>query len=135
MRVAAIQLEAVPADVDANLQASEQLCDEAAAAGAEAIVLPEFFTTGIGFLPELVDAALPPDGAATELLQALARRHGALVGGSFLCRDDDGHIRKRVLPRAPGRDARRAPRQGPADDVGELLLRRWLRRRCRRGPA
>ena len=84
MRVAAIQLEALPADVDANLQASERLCDEAAARGAEAIVLPEFFTTGIGFLPELVDAALPPDGAATKLLQALARRHGALVGGSSI---------------------------------------------------
>jgi predicted amidohydrolase len=93
MRVGAVQLEALPADVDANLEASERLCDAAAAQGAEAIVLPEFFTTGIGFLPELVDAALPPDGAATQLLQALARRHGALVGGSFLCRDGDGHIR------------------------------------------
>lgn len=93
MRVGAVQLEAFPADVDANLEASERLCDAAAAQGAEAIVLPEFFTTGIGFLPELVAAALPPDGAATQLLQALAKRHGALVGGSFLCRDDDGHIR------------------------------------------
>jgi predicted amidohydrolase len=101
MRVAAVQLEAVPADVAANLAACERLAGEAAAQGAEAIVLPEFFSTGIGFLPELVDAALPPDGAATELLRGLARRHGALVGGSFLCRDPDGDVRNAFLLARP----------------------------------
>jgi predicted amidohydrolase len=101
MRVAAIQLEAVPADVAANLAACERLAGAAAAQGAEAIVLPEFFTTGIGFLPELVDAALPPDGEATDLLVSLATRHGALVGGSFLCRDADGHIRNAFLLARP----------------------------------
>ena len=82
MRCAAIQLEAVPADVDANLAATERLVEQAAAAGAKTIALPEFFTTGIGFLPELAEAALPPDGKATELLLGLARRHGAMIGGS-----------------------------------------------------
>lgn len=100
-RVAAVQLEAVPADVDANLAACERLADAAAADGAEVIALPEFFTTGIGFLPTLADCALPPDGAATELLQALARRHGALVGGSFLCRDADGQVRNAYLLATP----------------------------------
>ena len=93
MRAAAIQLEAGLADVDANLESVERLADRAGAAGAECIVLPEFFTTGIGFVPELADAALAPDGEATELLRSLARRHGALVGGSFLCRDADGEVR------------------------------------------
>lgn len=50
MRCAAIQLEeAVPADADANLAATERLVDEAVAAGATIVALPEFFTTGIGF--------------------------------------------------------------------------------------
>jgi predicted amidohydrolase len=93
VRVAAIQVEAEVADVAANLEACERLADRAGEAGAECIVLPEFFTTGIGFVPELADAALPPDGEATELLRSLARRHGALVGGSFLCRDEDGEVR------------------------------------------
>jgi predicted amidohydrolase len=97
MRAAAIQLEARVADVDANLEAAERLGDEAGIEGAECIVLPEFFTTGIGFVPELADCALPPDGEATELLRSLARRHGALVGGSFLCRDDDGEVRNAFL--------------------------------------
>jgi predicted amidohydrolase len=101
VRAAAVQLEARIADVDANLEAVERLADRAGEAGAECIVLPEFFTTGIGFVPELADAALPPDGEATELLRSLAARHGALVGGSFLCRDDDGEVRNAFFLATP----------------------------------
>lgn len=97
MRVAAIQLEAVIGDVEANLAASQSLADTAAREGAEWIILPEFFTTGMGFFPELAQHSLPPDGAATILLSDLAKRHGAVVGGSFLCRDDDGHVRNAFL--------------------------------------
>src|ERR687893_289175 len=93
MRVAAIQLRTVIGDVDANLAACERLAGAAAVEGAEWIVLPEFFTTGVGFLPVLAERSLPPDGVATELLSSLARRHGAVVGGSFLCRDADGEVR------------------------------------------
>jgi len=98
---AAIQLEATLGDVPANLAACERLADEAGRAGATIIALPEFFTTGIGFEPSLATAALPPDGAATELLTTLARRHRALVGGSFLCRDPDGHVRNAYLLAGP----------------------------------
>ncbi|MEV0671384.1 carbon-nitrogen hydrolase family protein [Mycobacterium sp. NPDC050441] len=98
---AAVQLEAVLGDVSANLSASERLADEAGRAGAKIIALPEFFTTGIGFVAELTDAALPPDGEATALLCALAHRHQALVGGSFLCRDPDGHVRNAYVAAGP----------------------------------
>jgi predicted amidohydrolase len=101
VRAAAIQLNARLADVDANLEAVERLADDAGSEGAECIVLPEFFTTGIGFIPELADAALAPDGEATELLRSLARRHGAMVGGSFLCRDADGEVRNAFLLATP----------------------------------
>lgn len=94
---AAIQLDAVLADVPANLAACERLGNEAGRAGARIIALPEFFSTGIGFADSLAAAALPPDGPATELLTTLARRHAALVGGSFLCRDPDGHVRNAYL--------------------------------------
>lgn len=101
MRVAAVQLEARVADVDANLEACERLADEAGDAGADCIALPEFFSTGVGFVEELADAALPPDGEATELLRTLASRHRALVGGSFLCRDADGEVRNAFLLATP----------------------------------
>jgi deaminated glutathione amidase len=97
VRVAAVQLCAFVGDVDANLAACERLADEAGSQGAEMIALPEFFPTGIGFNEQLVNAALPPDGAATDLLQRIALRHNALAGGSFLCRDADGHIRNAYL--------------------------------------
>jgi predicted amidohydrolase len=76
VKAAAIQLEARVADVAANLEACERLADEAGSAGAECIVLPEFFTTGIGFVPELADAALPPDGEATSSFAARASPWG-----------------------------------------------------------
>ncbi|MGV0624646.1 carbon-nitrogen hydrolase family protein [Mycolicibacter minnesotensis] len=99
---AAVQLEAVLGDVRANLAACERLADQAGRAGAKIIALPEFFTTGMGFEPSLATAALPPGGAATELLTTLASRHQALVGGSFLCRDPDGHVRNAYLLADPG---------------------------------
>ena len=101
MRVAAIQLEVALADVPANLAACEVLAREAAADGAQAIGLPEFFTTGAAFVPELADAALAPDGAATEMLLSVAREEGVLVGGSFLCRDPDGEVRNAYLLAGP----------------------------------
>ncbi|WP_125078433.1 carbon-nitrogen hydrolase family protein [Mycobacterium sp. P7213] len=119
---AAVQLEAVLGDVPANLAACERLADEAGRAGARIIALPEFFTTGIGFEPALASAALPPGGAATELLTALARRHRALVGGSFLCRDTDGHVRNAYLLAGPDGGSARPdegePKLGPPHGPG-----------------
>lgn len=97
MRVAAVQLEPRLADVAANLEACERLAGDAARAGAEWIALPEFFTTGIAFDPALARAAVAPDGPATEMLKAVATRHGVTVGGSFLCRDADGEARNAYL--------------------------------------
>jgi predicted amidohydrolase len=101
VRIAAIQLEPVLADVEANLAECGRLADQAAAAGADWIVLPEFFTTGVGFVPELAEAALAPEGAATGLLVDVARRHGVVVGGSFLCRDPDGEARNAFFLATP----------------------------------
>ncbi|MBI5310384.1 MAG: carbon-nitrogen hydrolase family protein [Actinobacteria bacterium] len=96
-RIAAIQLSAAIGDIDANLATCERLAADAAGDGAEWIVLPEFFTTGVAFRPELADAHLPPDGAAAEMMAGVARRHGAVVGGSFLCRDADGEVRNAFM--------------------------------------
>jgi predicted amidohydrolase len=97
MRCAAIQMVPVIGDVDANLEAARRLGDEAGAQGAEWIVLPEFFTTGIAFDERLAGAAVAPDGAALGVLRDLAVAHGATVGGSFLCRDADGEVRNAFL--------------------------------------
>lgn len=98
---AAVQMEARAGELDANLRMAGELVDDAARRGARLIVLPEFFTSAIGFLPALADAALPIDGAATALLVDRARRYDAVVGGSFLCRDDDGHVRNAFVLATP----------------------------------
>lgn len=55
----------------------------------------------MGFVDAIASAALPPDGAGSQLLRELAARHGAVVGGSFICRDEDGHNRNAWLLVAP----------------------------------
>lgn len=101
MRAAALQIEAEVGNIDANLEMCEYQAGGAAAAGADWIILPEFFSSGVGYLPQLAQNAPPPDGAPTQLLRDLARRHGAHVGGSTLVRDDDGHVRNAFFLAGP----------------------------------
>ncbi len=101
MRAAAIQIEAVVGDIDANLELCARHATAAAHAGATWIALPEFFSTGVGNLPELAENAPAADGEPTRLLQQLAARHGAHVGGSTLVRDADGHVRNAFLLAGP----------------------------------
>ena len=99
-RCAAIQLEPKLGDVEANLRRCRALAQEALAAGAEVVILPEFFTTGMAYLPEVADGAVPYDGPALALLREIAAE-GALAGGSFLALDDDGEVRNAFVLAGP----------------------------------
>lgn len=96
-----MQIEADLGNVDHNLEACERQADRAATEGAEWIVLPEFFATGVAFDTDLSRDAPAIDGAPTQLLVDLAQRHGAHVGGSTLVRDADGHVRNAFLLARP----------------------------------
>jgi predicted amidohydrolase len=101
MRVAAVQLDVVLANIPTNLAACESLARDAARAGAQVIALPEFFATGAAFVPELANAALAPDGTAADMLLRVGRDERVLIGGSFLCRDADGEVRNAFLLAGP----------------------------------
>ncbi len=101
IRMAAVQIVAELGDVDSNLEACRRQADAAAAQGAQWIALPEFFSTGVAYVPSLAHSAAPPDGAPAQLLRDLARRHGVHVGGSALVRDADGHVRNAFLLAGP----------------------------------
>lgn len=101
VKVAAMQIEPKVGDLHANLTACENMADEAANQGAEWIILPEFFTTGMAFNPDIKQAIQSPDGQAYQLLIDLAKRHHAYVGGSFLARDDDGEVRNAFFLASP----------------------------------
>jgi predicted amidohydrolase len=93
LRVGAVQLQPCLGDVDANLAACEPLVAEAALAGARIVVLPEFFTTGMAYLPSMRTGTVHFDGSVVPWLVDQAARHGVALGGSFLCRDRDGEVR------------------------------------------
>src|SRR5512140_2140383 len=82
--VAAIQMDARLGDVAGNLERAERLVREAFRRGAQWVVLPEFFTSPVGYHFALRHVALPPDGPATRLLCDLAREYHGVVGGSFI---------------------------------------------------
>ena len=84
IRVAATQMCAELANVTANLRIAEELVIQAAAQGAQLVVLPEFFTSACAFEPAMKKAVLPIDGEAKSLLLALAKEYNVLVGGSFI---------------------------------------------------
>jgi len=81
MRVAAIQTTA-GADRDANLAAAGTLVEEAADAGAELVVLPEYFS--VAGTPEVLrERAELLDGPTLTWASAAASRHGVhLLAGS-----------------------------------------------------
>ncbi|TFG23785.1 MAG: carbon-nitrogen hydrolase family protein, partial [Promethearchaeota archaeon] len=84
MKIAAIQMRAKFANVDENLKISEKLANNAFLAGAEMVILPEFFTTAMGFHPKMLDTARPIDGAPMQLLKNLASKYHGIIGGSFI---------------------------------------------------
>ena len=99
-RCAAVQLEPQLGDVDFNIARCRELAAEAVRQGADIVVLPEFFTTGMAWLPEVVAGAVPYDGPAKALLLEIAAG-GVLAGGSFLTVDDDGEVRNAFVLAGP----------------------------------
>ena len=76
MRAAAIQLEPVLADVDANLSESERLADAAGAAGAGWIVLPDGRVRGSSF-PPYIPCCSPEKVACCDPEKGLPQSGGA----------------------------------------------------------
>ena len=87
IHAAAIQMEAELGNVDAHLAQAERLALSALDRGARLVILPEMFSSAMGFRDEVLRAIRPIDGAPLELMKALARRGQAMVGGSFLAQD------------------------------------------------
>jgi deaminated glutathione amidase len=88
LRVACVQLNAV-SEKDDNIERAERLVAQAAATGADLVMLPEKWT-GIG-PPDLIRAVAESldDGEATLAMREWAKRHGiTLHGGSIVERRD-----------------------------------------------
>jgi len=84
MKVAAVQMKAILADVQTNLKKARGLAEDAFQSGAELVILPELFTSAVGFNNKMFEAAVPLDGPAMDMLKSLARSHDGIVGGSYI---------------------------------------------------
>jgi len=83
IRVACVQMTS-RSDKAANLQTAERLVAQAAATGADVVVLPEKWN-GIGDAAFYHSSAEPLDGDSVAAMSAWARTHGiTLVGGSIV---------------------------------------------------
>lgn len=90
MKVAAIQMVSTP-ERDENLAAAARLIDEAAAAGARLVSLPEYFCQfGWRETDKFQIAEAEGSGPIQEMLAAKARQHGIwLAGGSLPLKTPD----------------------------------------------
>lgn len=89
MKIACVQMDIAFGQPDVNFEKVEAYLKEAAANGAETIVLPEMWNTGYALteLEELADGA----GRTLEFLQDFAKRYGVnIVGGSVSTKKQDG---------------------------------------------
>jgi predicted amidohydrolase len=84
-------------NVDANLAKAERLVRVAFERGANWVILPELFSSGNAFHPEMARATRAIDGQPAELLRDLARQGNATVGGSFLAWRDGNVYNSFVL--------------------------------------
>ena len=88
MKIAAVQMNAEFADVEANMKKAEKFAVQAGEQGAELVLLPELFTSAIGFSPNMLGAA-KKDGTVPELMEKLSRQYDIIMGGSYLWFDGD----------------------------------------------
>lgn len=86
MKIAAVQLEAIFADVQANLIKSEKLIFQAKASGCELVLLPEFFTTAIGYSDKMLDA-VHENRSVRQQMERWASEYQVIIGGSYIIFD------------------------------------------------
>jgi len=84
LKVAAVQMKAILGNVEANLKSVKQLASNAFNDGAELVILPEFFTSAVGFHPKMLDVVRPINGEPFQLLNLLAKKYNGVIGGSFI---------------------------------------------------
>lgn len=87
IKVATVQMDAMPAPVSERLERAEKIVAQAAQAGAQLIVLPELFNTGYAYTDANYELAEPLDGTTSEWMKATSARLGVHLAGALLLLD------------------------------------------------
>ena len=96
--VAAIQMDAQVGEVEANLAHATELVEQAAAQGAQLIVLPEMFSAGYEYTDRNFDLPEPLDGPTATWIVEMARRLQVHLLGSFPARMMSGPLPSGSVP-------------------------------------
>ena len=90
MKVALGQTIGMPGDVAANLALMERLATEAAAGGADLLLLPELFLTGYNIGAGIRDLAESHDGPSSMAASAIAKAAGLAIAYGYPERRPEG---------------------------------------------
>jgi predicted amidohydrolase len=88
MRIAALQMQSVPGDVQANLARIERAAIEAARGGADLLITPELGLTGYGAGEAITALAEPANGDQLRALQAISSANRIVIIAGFAERDE-----------------------------------------------
>ena len=87
IKVATVQMDAMPAPTTERLSRAEKIISQAVQAGAQLVVLPELFNTGYAYSAANFELAESSDGVTSAWLKTTSERLGIHLGGAFLLRD------------------------------------------------
>lgn len=98
IRLAAVQMEHIAGDKDANFEKISRFVKEAAKSNVDIIAFPECCITGYWFLrklskDEITELAEPiPDGPSVKVLMNFAKEYNITVGAGFIENAKDGRL-------------------------------------------
>ena len=112
--VAAVQMESTNDSIYANLSHAVHFVEDAARLGAQLILLPEFFSTGYSYTPDIWYTAETIDGPTVRWLIERASELSVWIGGCFLEADGPHFYNTFVLADPDGNVAGTVRKQTPA---------------------
>jgi len=114
IRVAAVQLNCEPGEIDRNLAHAGKLTEQAAAQGAKLILLPELTPSGYMITEALWNSAETINGQSVNWLLDTAKRLGVYLGFSFLEAEGEDFFNAFVLSNPEGKLLGRVRKNPPA---------------------
>ena len=114
LRVAVVQMESKNGNIISNLNHATEFINQAAAKGAELILLPELMSTGYIFSTKIWDVAEPKNGPTEKWMKSNSAKLGVWLGTSYLEADGEDFFNTFVLTASNGKIAGRVRKQKPA---------------------
>jgi N-carbamoylputrescine amidase len=114
VRLAAVQMDSRHGDIAANLQRATDLCEQAAAQGAQLALMPELMPGGHQLTSHIWDTGEARDGQTATWLGETAARLGMYLGTGFLEVDGEDFFNTFALAGPDGRILGYVRKQSPA---------------------